>query len=1570
MAPFPIVGIGASAGGLEAFTELLAHLPLDTGMGFVLVQHLDPDHESALPQLLGRATSLPVEAVTDNTRVAPNRVYVIPPNASLVIVQGVLKLKPRRPKRAPTRTIDTFFESLAEDQRECAIGVVLSGTASDGTVGLEAIKAEGGITFAQDETARYDSMPRSAVNAGCVDFVLAPEAIAQELARIARHPYITGRANAPATPEQDHAEATLHEDDATPLPSGGHGAPPTGARQARNEATRGDAGATAGEQPAANAYKKILLQLRSHSGVDFSLYKSSTIQRRVARRIVLSKQSSPESYAHYLRGNTKELDALYTDVLISVTSFFRNPEAFDVLKEKVFPTLLQQRGDEPLRTWVLGCSTGQEAYSIAMAFTEAAEKAPRVRRLQIFATDLNDALLEKARRGLYAKSLADDIEPDRLRRFFVEEEEGYRIVKAMREMVVFARQNVIADPPFSRMDLVSCRNVLIYLEPDLQKKLLPVFHYALKPRGFLFLGNSESIGSFTDLFEPLGRKSKIYVKKAVATPMLQLGMRRDRGERLPMRPVSTAPADATKAFSGEQSAQREADRITVNQFAPPAVLVNADLQILQFRGPTGAFLAPPTGKASFDVLKMAREGLMLPLRTALAKAKKDNRTVRKENVRVDHDGASRTISLEVIPLRNLHERCFLIVFEDTDRTRVAEADAAAHAGTGRGKRRSPASDDARRIAELESTLGDTRDYLQSLQEQHEAANEELQASNEEVQSANEELQSINEELETSKEELESANEELSTINDEMANRNTELNRANNDLVNLQNSTRLSIVLLGRDLTIRHYSPQAAKQLKLVAADVGRRIGAVRHDLVLTDGDAVSGHRPAGNGVPGTGRNARKDVDLRGTPAALDLEGFVAEVIDSVRERECHVQDRHGRWYLLRARPYLTLDKHVDGAVLVLTDIDELTRHTQDIAAARDFAEAIIRTVRDPFVILDAGLRVERANDAFYDAFGVAPAETEGRVIFDLGNGQWNVPRLHELLEEILPGKSVFNGFEVTHDFAGIGRRKMLLNARALQRADGRPARILVGMEDVTEKEAVEEARRAGETHYRMLFAAAPMAIFVCDRDGVIRYYNRRAAELWGREPEIGVERYSGAVKLWLPNGVPLPHEHSPMAGVLATGVSAHNVELEIERPDGSRLSVLENFSPLKNESGAITGAITSFMDITEQKDATNALQRLSVELLDADRRKNEFLAMLAHELRNPLAPIRTALTLMRRTTKSAGGSPQPAVDMIDRQVGQLVRLVDDLLDVSRISRGQIELQRDEIELASTMHRAVETARPLLDAMEHELTLVLPAEPITVDADAIRLAQIVGNLLNNASKFTDRGGRLRLAIERDGGDIVIRVADNGIGIDKRQLPRVFDLFMQVDTSLTRSATGLGIGLGLVKQLVTLHGGSVEARSGGVGQGSEFIVRLPIVVTAPMRPAAGAGGDSPVNAAAGRILIADDNRDAASSIASLLRLDGNVTETAHDGLAAFTAAEAFRPGVILLDIGMPKMNGYDVARRIRAASWGRDIVLIALTGWGQPEDREKSREAGFDHHLVKPVDPSALTRLLAGIAERSK
>jgi len=1201
---FSIVGIGASAGGLEAFTRLLRHLPLDTGFGFVLVQHLDPGHDSALTQILTRVTSMPVREVTNNLRVEADHVYVIPPNATMVIAKGRLTLQPRPQTGRAQRAVDAFFESLAQDQRERAIGVILSGTASDGTLGLEAIKAEGGITFAQDESAKYDAMPRSAVAAGCVDFVLSPEVIAKELARIAKHPYVAGQALIPALfPWEGERESEIPGDE-TWLSSGGHGTTRTRAKQARAKAERGREGRAAVRSGAESGFKKVLLLLRNRAGVDFSLYKSTTIQRRITRRMVLNKQNTLENYANFLQGNGKELDAFWSDALISVTSFFRNPEAFDVLAHQVFPKLLQQRGGEPFRVWVLGCSTGQEAYSIAMAFVESAETSPRMRKLQVFATELNDTLLDKARHGLYAKSLAQDLSPERLRRFFVEEDGGYRVSKPLREMVVFARQNLIGDPPFSRMDLISCRNLLIYLEPSLQKKALPTFHYALKPEGFLFLGASESIGNFTHLFEPVNKKHKIYFKKAAPTPAFHLPVKQERGGRSSAGRFRQVEApfpmgrekgegwtgEASDRFRGELNAQREADRVTVNQFAPPGVLINADLQILQFRGPTSAYLEPPTGKASFDVLKMARQGLMLPLRAAINKAKKDNTTARKDYVRVQQNGKTRTVNVKVIPLKHVRERCFLIVFEDAASQRKTPHPDPLPFRRAEGER-SKLSGDSRRISDLETDLAETRDYLQSMQEQHEAANEELQAPNEEVQSANEELQSVNEELETSKEELESANEELTTVNEEMANRNTELIRLNGDLVNLQTSIKLAIVLLGRDLTIRRFSVQAETQFDLRATDVGRPISSVRHNLVFDErghqAPAVAPRRDIEEPQAGwqVKRHEGRASDAADVPS--DLETLIAQVIATVHEREHEVRDKKGRWYHLRVRPYFTLDNKVDGAVLVLVDITDLKQKEQTIVAAREYAEAIIETVREPLLVLDDQLRVESANRSFYRTFRVAPAETIGQRIFDLGNRQWDIPRLQTMLEVVLPQDSTMEDFLVEHTFEQLGPRSMLLNARRMHREHGTPLRVLLAIEDITERKQTADAQE----RLAAIVESSDDAIVSKDLNGVIKSWNEGAERLFGYTAQEAVGR---PVLILIP---PDREDEEPsILEHISRGESIDHYETVRQRKDGSLVEVSLTVSPIKDARGRIIGASKIARDMTGRKQVEKTLRQSHADL--------------------------------------------------------------------------------------------------------------------------------------------------------------------------------------------------------------------------------------------------------------------------------------------------------------------------------------------------------------------------------------
>ena len=781
-----IVGIGASAGGLVAFRELLSALPDDTGLALVLVQHLAPEHASLLAEIMSRTTTMPVMEVHDEPLVKPNHVYVIPPNRNIIVVGGILKLLARSEIRGMHRPIDYFFRSLAEDQGPKSIGVILSGTANDGTQGLQEIKAAGGITFAQNDTALHNSMPHSAIATGCVDFVLPPDEIAKELTRIARQP--------------DVLPVSMIED-----------AEPADGLELR----------------------KILQIVRDVTGVDFTHYKANTIHRRIARRAVRCKIDGLNAYAQFLQDNPEETRTLYRDILISVTSFFRNPEAFELLKSKIFPKLFQNRSrDERARIWVVGCSTGEEAYSLAMTYAEFASKTGSQLPLQLFASDLNEVAIGKAREAVYSKRIANDISPECLRRFFVEVGDHYRVCKSIRDMCVFARHNVLSEPPFSRIDLISCRNLLIYLGSPLQENLVPLLHFALKPTGYLLLGASESIVRHRDLFNSVDVKQKIFSKKSgparliagfpSATYLANAGILAESAGRVP-------------ETTGISEVQRAADRILLEKCTPPSVLVNADLDILQFRGDTSSYLSPASGTASLNLLRMVRADLLFPLRAAIKQAQKTGTLVRKENLRVKTNGSSRNLNLEVVPVPGNpgHGNHFLVLFDDISRAGTRLPKVAKPKGTSpaAATRRGTKSPDAE-IDRLNQELASTREYLQGMIEQQEIANQELQSANEEVQSANEELQSTNEELETSQEELQSSNEELTTVNDELHDRNKELNRANNDLINLLNSVKMPIIIVGQDLCIRRLTPMAEERLNLSSTDIGRRVSDVRLDTTL------------------------------------------------------------------------------------------------------------------------------------------------------------------------------------------------------------------------------------------------------------------------------------------------------------------------------------------------------------------------------------------------------------------------------------------------------------------------------------------------------------------------------------------------------------------------------------------------------------------------------------------------------------------------------------------------------------------------------------------------------------------
>jgi two-component system CheB/CheR fusion protein len=1231
----PIVAVAASAGGLEALSELLSALPAEWGLACIVVQHLDPDHESLLTEILAKRTSLPVMLAYDGVVTEPDHVYVIPPNTTLTMIGDRIRVTPRASGRH--HPADILFASLAEEHGDGAIGVVLSGGDTDGALGIQAIKHGGGITFAQEPaSARFPSMPRNAIATGCVDFVLRPDEIAKELTRLSRHPYLRSARGPEA-----------NTDKTTEAPAAGY----------------------------EEHLRHVFRRLRTAHGVDFTHYKRNTLLRRLARRMALQKTEDLADYVALIGSDPAEAAALYQDFLIRVTGFFRDPESFELLAQRVFPRLSEGRSTKmPIRIWVPGCASGEEVYSIAITLIEYLGDRLTPGSIQMFGTDVSETEIEKARSGIYLDSIALEVSSARLQRFFVKQGDHFRIAKSVRELCIFARHDVTRDPPFSRLDLVSCRNLLIYLDAPAQRRVMQVFHYALRPQGFLILGPSESVGQAADLFQIADKQLRLYTRGLVP-PTAGVDLVQ-RGTPPDSRSGEVTIGDASIP-APEDSAQREADRLLLARYAPASLLVDEALNILQFRGETGPYIEHASGPPSLNLQRVVRPELLVEIFPAIQEARENGSGTRREALRVDD---RYEVSIEVIPLKRLStERCYLIVFEDGSRRLSARRTQQTIAST------LPETEKDRRLAQSERQIASIRDYLQATMEEHEAVKEELKSAHEEVLSANEEFQSTNEELETAKEELQSANEELTTTNDELRNRNRELGALN---------------------------------------------------------------------------------------ARIEEERESAE----------------------RAQAY---------------------------------ADVIVESVRDPLLVLEGDLKILRANHAFYVDFRTRREATEGHFLYQLGTGEWDTPALREKLHAVLTRSEPMNDLEITLTVPLVGRRLKCLSARKIPAGAERRELILLSIDDITERRA-----KADTLH-------------------------------------------------------------------------------------------------------------------------------------ETSRRKDEFLAMLAHELRNPLTPITHAIHMLRHGPP--GELTGKLYDMIDRQMVRLVRLVDEMLDMARINRGLIELKRVTLDLGALVQHAAEASRVRIEQRGHTFTLALPDFELLVDGDPVRLEQIISNLLDNAAKYTNPGGQIALTLARVNSEAVLSVRDNGIGLAPEVLESIFDLFMQVDTSLARSGGGLGLGLAVVYRVLELHGGRIEARSDGLGQGSEFVVRLPVLLGATNKSQSAVGAQTGVVVPAGRarrVLIIDDNVDSAESMVLLARSWGHEVAVARDGPSALALAESFAPESAVVDIGLPGMDGYELARRFREQPRYRDLSLVALTGYGRPEDRNAAHAAGFDVYLVKPAEIERLKELLAG------
>ncbi len=1261
--PFTVVAIGASAGGLEAITKFLQNLAPDTGMAYIYVQHLSRDHKSILTQLLSKETKMKVQEVTDMEKMEPNNVYIIPYNHEIEVTDGHIKLTPRPTNKPTNLSVDVLFSSLAITHKENVIGILLSGNGYDGTRGLKEIKLAGGITFAQDDSARSGSMPNTAIAEGVVDFVLSPEEIAKKLSGRNKFP-LKGQNNVKAAPEEE-----IKDNDPD--------------------------------------LKNILALIRKNKKVDFTQYKMSTVKRRIARRMVIHQVRTVKQYSGLLSKKDDEAELLYKDLLINVTEFFRDNDAFLLLKKTVFPKLLKaKKQGEALRLWVAACATGEEVYSIAMLLFELQENNKNKHiPFQIFASDLSLEALKEARNGEYSEIQLKNVSPDRLQRFFTKAKDHYRISQSLRDVCIFAQHNILGDPPFSRMDFISCRNFLIYLEPSAQKKAISTFHYALNDNGYLMLGKSETIGASTQLFTSVNKTHKIYSRRKTS------GSRRMSGMTY-VKPYVAGPEKTKRglilskkqpiAISGQLSGAF--DTLLLSQYVPASVIINYDMEILQFRGQTSLYLQQSSGKASFNILKMANTEITFELRNAIHHAIKSKQVVRKNGIEMNRNTKTNTVqivNLEVAPIKiEGEEPLLLVVFTGQQLTEAAQRQ-------GKGSKGNSAAKDTR-IKKLEEEIAAARYDMGSITHDQEVANEELQSANEEAVSSNEELQSLNEELETSKEEIESTNEELTTTNQEL----------------------------------------------------------------------------------------------------------------------------HAR--------------------------------IQEVEDLYIYYEGILATVHEPMVILDKNMRVKSVNSAFSKMFRVNEEESIGISLYKLNNNQWNIPRLRELLEDIVPKNNHFQDFEVEHEFPLVGNKTLLLNAHRIIQQSKKEELIVLTIIDVTD-------------------------------------VKRLAIELQVKENKV-----------------------------MEVSMEADKKLLKKTEEDNNELTEARNNADIKTR-------------IAE----------------DAAQAKQQFLSNMSHEIRTPMNAIVGFTKVLLKTDVS--DKQREFLNAIKTSGETLTVLVNDILDLAKIDAGKMSFEK----MPFKVEESISSMLHLFEVKIQEKNLELVKEydrkiPEYLLGDQVRLHQIILNLVSNAIKFTAKGKitvRVKLLHEdKEKVTVEFAVTDTGIGIPKDKLETIFEVFLQASTGTARLYGGTGLGLAIVKQLVESQGGRINVVS-KIGEGStfNFILRFKKANdTAKSEPAAIELNKEIKNL---KVLVVEDIILNQLLMKTLLTDYGFEYDMASNGKIAVEKMQANTYDIILMDLQMPEMNGFEATEYIRN-TLNSKTPIIALTADVTTVDLTKCTSLGMNDYISKPVDDKLL------------
>ncbi|MGC8638248.1 MAG: chemotaxis protein CheB [Isosphaeraceae bacterium] len=1447
--PHYVVGIGASAGGLEAIERFFDHVPLTCGLSFVLVQHLSPDFKSLMDELLARHTKIAIHRVEQGMPIERDAIYLIPPKTNMMLEDGRLWLSDQEPKSGLNLPIDIFLRSLAQAAGSRAIGVILSGTGSDGSRGIREIHEKGGLVVVQDpDTAGFDGMPKAAIGTGVVDLVLPPEEMPGRILQYMGHPAGLGAA------DRDLAAG----DDLTAL----------------------------------------FTLLRRRFAVDFTLYKPGTIARRLERRMSLCAIGTLADYVKHLEEAPDEVEALYRDLLVEVTQFFRDHLAFDLIEKEVIPRLFEQSSpDDGIRVWVPGCATGEEAYSVAILLHAYREFRNLPVDIKVFATDVHRSSLDVAANGIYGEHIANDVAPALLSRYFIKKREKFVVSPELRQMVLFAPHNLVKDPPFTRLDLITCRNLLIYLNPPTQKRVLSLFQFGLKTDGFLFLGPSESLADNDGEFEALSERWKIFQKRRD----VRLG-----GRLGPFHSVPDAVAQVNQRLSVSPARSELAVpavyEALLARFVPSGLLVDEHHQLLHAFGTARRYLRLPEGRATSDVLRMVDDDLRMAISSAVHRAGKEQVEIAYSGVKVSLDDEESRLRVTAVPLSlgRLQASLFLVRLDPDQQPELVAQPAESFDAQG---------ESADRIRQLEQELVYTKEHLQTTIEELEASNEELQSTNEELVASNEELQSTNEELH-------SVNEELYTVNAEYQKKIDELTQLTNDIDNLLYSTDIGTVFLDNDLSIRKFTPSIARVFNLLPMDIGRPLKHISNNIRL------------------------EHDTLLGLIERMRADGQMI-----VRE----VGGPAGEIFLMRILPYRTQDNLISGSVLTFVDI----------TAIKQAQHRLESNERRLYMALEAGgictwewrISEDRfvVDRQFATFFGIDESSFSGTLGAFIALA--DVKDQAQLRQALYGSVGTANRIETEIQAStGLrGTRFVVVRADVDRDHSGRAVRLFGVCIDVTEQKRADMALQESQQLLKAILDNSLSTIFAKDLQGRYLFINHPfpTHQQTPRDELLG----KSDAELFAPE-VAVAHVAEDQR-VIATACPLQTEET-YHCSDGPHAFLKTKF-PLVDGQGKIRGVGGICTDITP-------LKRAEIDAREALVRRDTFLAMLSHELRNPLGTILNANYLL--LNKSVPEQARREALQIIRGQGELMsHLLDDLLDVSRLTQDKIRFRDDVVNLVQVVDEAARVTRNTIENAGLTLVTQLADEPLYVRGDAVRLQQMVVNLLNNAAKYTLSGGSIKLSATRDVDEAEIRVQDTGIGIQPEMLERVFDLFVQADPGLDRSEGGMGVGLTLVRAIVERHGGRITALSAGRDRGSEFVVRLPLSQNPPAAVHC-AGDVSSPGTAVRSVVIVEDSNDSRRMLETLLRLEGCEVKSAGNGEEGLSTILESRPDLALVDIGLPGLSGYDLAREVRRQPGNESIRLIALTGYGRAEDRQHVLEAGFDAHLVKPLKWEDLSRVLRG------